>query len=46
MTEDIGSIRICGVGTFYGIDAANTTTTVTVTVAVQSGTANGRSLRL
>ena len=40
VSEDIGSIRICGIATFNGADAANAT--IVVTVGTQPGTANGK----
>ena len=40
VSEDIGSIQICGIATFNGADAANAT--VVVTVGTQPGTANGK----
>ena len=40
VSEDIGNMRICGVGTFSGADAANVT--IVVIVGTQSGSANGK----
>ena len=40
VSEDVGNIRICGVGTVSGPDAANIT--IVVIVGTQSGTANGK----
>ena len=40
VSEDIGNMRVCGVGTFSGPDAANIT--IVVSVGMQSGTANGK----
>ena len=44
VSEDIGSIRICGIGTFNGTDAANVT--IVVIIGARPGTANGKSLML
>ena len=38
MSEDIGSVRICGIATFTGAEAANVT--IVVTIGTQSGTAS------
>ena len=40
VSEDIGNMRVCGVGTVSGPDAANVT--IIVIVGTQSGTANGK----
>ena len=38
VSEGIGSVRICGIATFTGTEAANVT--IVVTIGTQSGTAS------